>query len=107
MRISDWSSDVCSSDLFAPRRVALGSFYRPVNVDGCKACEQPSPRPFRLAGNAPHSSGLISPSHRGPTGAAQDRQEESMVKRTNADLASKTNAQLFALFQEADRKSTR
>src|SRR3546814_9103549 len=27
-----------SSTVFAPRRVALGSFYRPVNVDGCKAC---------------------------------------------------------------------
>src|SRR3546814_13918167 len=82
MRISVWSADVCSSDL---------------------ACEQPSPRPFRLAGNAPHSSGLISPSQRGPTGAAQDRQEESMVKMTKGDLASKTNAQLFALFQEASK----
>src|SRR3546814_18646419 len=70
-----------SSTVFAPRRVALGSFYRPVNVDGCKACEQPSPRPFRLAGTAPHSSGLLSPSQRGPPWAAPDKKKESKVKK--------------------------
>src|SRR3546814_18632468 len=29
MRISDWSSDVCSSDLSAPTRAASGSFQHP------------------------------------------------------------------------------
>jgi hypothetical protein len=56
-----------------------------------------------IAGNAPYSCGLIFPPQRGPSGAAQDRQEEFMFKMTKGDLASKSNSQLFALFQEASK----
>src|SRR3546814_14042225 len=44
MRISDWSSDVCSSDLYSARRPAPGSVRRPafiVDVDECRATRQP------------------------------------------------------------------
>src|SRR3546814_3509828 len=33
MRISDWSSDVCSSDLFSPHQMERSILDRPVQVD--------------------------------------------------------------------------
>jgi hypothetical protein len=38
-----------------------------------------------------------------PIGGGAKQQEESMFKMTKGDLAAKSNAQLFALFQEASK----
>src|SRR3546814_2422974 len=54
MRISDWSSDVCSSDLSVPARGAIGLLGRPVDqVVGCRdgspaRIVAPDPRWFAL-----------------------------------------------------------
>src|SRR3546814_12600510 len=37
MRISDWSSDVCSSDLFAGKRITQAKASQPVRISGWSA----------------------------------------------------------------------
>src|SRR3546814_7063901 len=39
MRISDWSSDVCSSDLFATEEDAFGFFHAGGGEDACACAE--------------------------------------------------------------------
>src|SRR3546814_4118735 len=57
MRISDWSSDVCSSDLFGGRRFGL---FRRARADHQRiARPRPAPRQARseIAGSAEHRDG--------------------------------------------------
>src|SRR3546814_11684434 len=46
MRISDWSSDVCSSDLRRPRTAAGRPFLPPSRASSARAAAPPRPSPI-------------------------------------------------------------
>src|SRR3546814_4739305 len=92
MRISDWSSDVCSSDLRAAHRRALGAQHRPAPVghryDDAELCgahprhrgdparyPQDDPRPAR-ARKIRDADGRRDQSPDGAVGCGDDRSEE-------------------------------
>src|SRR3546814_16461869 len=73
MRISDWSSDVCSSDLAAPRRRAARTARRGI-ADG-----QRVRRPAPGAGHADLRGGGRAPGNPVAAGGAGQRSEERRV----------------------------
>src|SRR3546814_6448729 len=78
MRISDWSSDVCSSDLL--RDLARASVNKP--------CTQPDdghkPNPDREGDSAPHTD---SPGHRNHIGRS-DKTQRSAERRVGKECVS-------------------
>src|SRR3546814_10079951 len=55
MRISDWSSDVCSSDLISPGVLAASSIWRASQLRPLSLCSQPKPsaRPSATTASSP------------------------------------------------------
>src|SRR3546814_11898336 len=104
MRISDWSSDVCSSDLNAERTAALSIFvcdtkYSPttvLDVDGARALSSsfqqvvgPNPCPM-TTGAFMGRWGLTQPEvDRSP---ASDRQSRSEARRVGKECVSKCSS---------------
>src|SRR3546814_8144064 len=81
MRISDWSSDVCSSDLRRPRTTAGRPFLPPSRASSGRAAAPPRPSPIAAFRGATASCEGSCPEPGGkPLGSAQ-RQRENGERR--------------------------
>src|SRR3546814_5016607 len=95
MRISDWSSDVCSSDLIASAVISQGLIeierraLHPDQWPGMAnpyisiASEECSPHPFR---SCPEKAGIISRAH-GPTPSPSSRTDRRIACRSGEAYA--------------------
>src|SRR3546814_10226947 len=103
MRISDWSSDVCSSDLLARGGGGLLLRDRGAFVGGEQLVDQHGERgarPSEQHGAGDQRDALL------PDGA--DTQEPDMAVRANEDsMVLKQRRAALAQIAQADRKSTR
>src|SRR3546814_1106604 len=96
MRISDWSSDVCSSDLIASAVISQGLIeierraLHPDQWPGMAipyisiASEECSPHPFR---SCPEKAGIISRAH-GPTPSPSSRTDRRIACRRSEEHTS-------------------
>src|SRR3546814_9943716 len=86
MRISDWSSDVCSSDLAAGRRTGAGGGARGVLPrQGPAGGAGEAPR--QLARRAARARGTAGRGHhRGPADGAQPRRADNALRGTTMSI---------------------
>src|SRR3546814_2847923 len=92
MRISDWSSDVCSSDLLTHRYDALCRHYRM--------------EPTRNNRGVAHENGAIESAHGHPKAAVRD----ALLMRGSTDFNDLAEYRCFVgenVARKKDRKSTR
>src|SRR3546814_19711079 len=106
MRISDWSSDVCSSDLTTPAKTPSAASPKTKRFDAGPKKKRPDPRhprPARRAASPPRSNDMATQEIKGPDIGGYDDVPVIEVLVAVGDTVDKDQA---LVTMESDRETT-